>query len=273
MISNVYQSWFRNLPCSSGDLVISSRQSTPPGLPYHSFFADISELHHDLNNGKAEINGQLASSLLKIDLPIFIHSGLHKAIRAVAIATAILEQYYKDRSPSIFLYLLELRNWAQWLSLNVRRSASTQPSTGGVREVDWCLFEIVRLALLTYNNLVIYPLSPTNEVGIRLARDLRSALETSIANTPTLWIVYPILFLWALILGGISDAAETERRWYKYHFHRLASSPRVFLLHWPEVEQYLHSFLWQSNVLNGEAIKFWTECNKADFEDGTFPGQ
>jgi hypothetical protein len=264
MISNVQQFWFRDLPCNSGDLVISSRQSTPPGLPYHSFFADISEL--DL-----EINGQLASSLLKIDLPIFVHSGLHTAIRAGAIATTTLGEYYEDRSASTFLRLLELRNRAQWLSLSVQKSASTQSSTYGVPEAEWGLFEIVRLALLTYNNLVIYPLSPTNEVGIRLGLDLRIALERSIEKQPNLWIEYPRLFLWALILGGISDAAEMERRWYKSHFRRLASSSRAFLQLWPEVEQSLGSFLWQSNVLNEEAVKFWTECTQIDFEDGTWP--
>jgi len=120
--------------------------------------------------------------------------------------------------------------------------------------------------LLTYNNLVIYPLSPTNEVGIRLARDLKIALETSIAQHPNLWIVYPRLILWALILGGISDAAEMERRWYKHQFRGLASSPHVFLLHWPEFEQILGEYLWQSNVLNDEAIKFWSECTKSDFD-------
>lgn len=263
----------RDLPCNSGDLVISSRQSTPPGLPYHSFFADISELELDFDNGRAEINGQLASSLLKIDLPIFIRSGLHKAIRAGAIATTTLGEYYEDRSPSIFLRLLELRNWAQWLSLNVQKSVATQPNRYVVPEVEWELFEIVRLTLLTYNNLVLYPLSPTNEVGIRLGRDLRIVLERSIEKQPTLWIEYPRLFLWALILGGISDASEMERRWYKSEFGLLASSPHVFLLHWPEVEQTLGSFLWQSNVLNEEAIRFWTECTQIDFEDGTWPAQ
>lgn len=126
----------------------------------------------------------------------------------------------------------------------------------------WCLFEIVRLALLTYNNLVIYPLSPTNAVGIRLALKLRTVLEASIKDFPVLWTIYPKLFLWTLLLGGISDAAETERGWYKAQFHRLALSPAVFMLHWHEVERCFISFLWQSDVLNVEAIKFWNECTK-----------
>lgn len=214
----------------------------------------------------AEVEGRSASSLLKINLPIFVLTGLHKAIRAVALATITLGEYYVDKSPSTFLRLLELRNWAQWLSLSVQKPTPSHPAAEDVLDDHWCLFDIVHLSLLTYNNLVIYPLSPTNEVGIRLTLDLRIALEASIKKHPTLWIVYPRLLLWALILGGISDATEMERRWYKSQFRGLASSPHVSLLHWTEFEQNLSGFLWQSNVLNDEAIKFWTECTKNDFD-------
>lgn len=186
-------------------------------------------------------------------------TGLQQAIIAVAQATLLLGTYYKDHSPSTFLRLLELRNRAQWISLSVKDSATLQGILIDVPTEHWCLFEIVRLTLLAYNNLVIYPLSPTNEVEIRLALELKLKLETSIQIHPGFWNMYPTLFLWVLMLGGISDATDMERRWYKQQFHLLSSSPQVLLLRWSEIERALTAFLWQDNVLNEEAIKFWME--------------
>jgi hypothetical protein len=197
-----------------------------------------------------------------MSLQLLDDTGLNHAIRAVARATQKTDEHCSrlDQGHNE-AQLVALRRRAQWLSLNVQQKLYTLEATKQVSRQDRHVHEITRLALLIYNNMMVYPVPPARGSDTRLALALKCELETALLldEYPGICDDYPGLILWAVLLGGISDSKDSERHWYKHQFRRVLSISAFQSLQWWQLEEHLRSFMWQRYVLNHEGCKFWIE--------------
>lgn len=67
------------------------------------------------------------------------------------------------------------------------------------------------------------------------------------------------MFLWIIMLGGISDSQDVHRSWFESLFDEITLLPSMQLRKWRAVEECLSSFIWLDFVLNEEAVKFRQE--------------
>ena len=193
---------------------------------------------------------------------------LTEAISAAAqVTTALQERGIKDTRLSA--EMIELRNRAQHLALSlpldekdtsmVMEAIQTYPETM-TRYDGWeytRLHNTVRLSLLAYNNMVVYPMPPVSGVGTRLAGQLR--VELSLYTIRQCHSVIQALQIWSTLLGGISTENDEDRSWFQQRFCDFIKQDDG-LRNWQYTEAMLTSFLWLDFVLNDEAIRFWTPC-------------
>ncbi|KAJ9607353.1 hypothetical protein H2200_008426 [Cladophialophora chaetospira] len=249
-----------NKDVAGGDLVESSKKSSPPDLEYCTIFgedsiADSPEEVHVLLAGS-----NLSSSFLDPMLGVFESQGLHRTIRAVTQATFNLDTYLKNGSPSgDHPELLGLRNRAQWLSLNLQRPFSECDNEDTITNELQAVFAIIRTTLLIYNNLVLFPLPPVSGLDTRLALSLQMTIERALEEWPRIQKLYPKLLLWSFTLGGISDSKDLERSWFMEQFRKLLAEEFPYYQKWSQVEDCLTSCMWLDAVLNDQAINFWAD--------------
>jgi hypothetical protein len=122
-----------------------------------------------------------------------------------------------------------------------------------------CLYEIIRISLLLYNNTVVYPMPPVSGVDVRLTKLLKAALDRFFAVECSMAVYHSAWLVWCLILGGIGGQDDQDRGWYQDHFCRvLEVQPELHK--WQSLVDLLSSFLWSGFVLNEEAVEFWSQC-------------
>ncbi len=246
--------------CQLGDLLEASKKSSLPDLEYCTIFGEdsIADSLEDVNTLSA--GGNLASSFLDPTLETLQTRGLHRTIRAVTQATLNLDIYLKNGSPNGDQpELLGLRNRAQWLSLNLQRPSFEWINEGPITDGEQSVFDISRIALLIYNNLVLFPLPPVSGVDTRLALRLKAGMKISLEKCPEICKMHPELLLWALVLGGISDSQNLERPWFLEQFKKLLAEEFSEYRKWSQIESCLTSCMWLGAVLNDEAINFWAD--------------
>lgn len=193
---------------------------------------------------------------------------LAEAISAAAqVTTALQDRGSKDSRLSA--EMIELRNRAQHLALSLpldgkdtdtaMEAIQTYPETMDRyhRPEYECLHSIVRLSLLAYNNLIVYPMPPISGVGTRLAGQLRVGL--SLYTIDQCHSTIQALLVWSILLGGISTENEEDKSWFQQQLCEFIKQDDG-LRNWQHTEAMLTSFLWLDFVLNDEAIRFWTPC-------------
>ena len=233
---------------------------------YHSFFGDPddrfeSTSHHRnnlrlLNTGFSGIFDVLGMKPLKT------------AIDTAAEATITLDYYQSvDPSPIILADLLHFRLHAQHLALSLSHlfyEPRKEDHYGATRYTEQELVqETIRLALLVYNNLVLYPLHPATGLADKLAHQLRMMLELSQRLCPeVLWKLHPKVLLWMLVLGGISIESSTlkeDKDWYRNEIAMLIKQLFGPNPSFEATETCLCEFLWLDWILSDEYRKFFAE--------------
>lgn len=234
----------------------------------------LPELTWPLHDDKCSSSGNAPTSSF-VPLVAAIHQSpdLENAIGAIAHTTAALHAYRLHGHPSSSIVnLVESRNRAQHLTLSLPSDCNlivSPKSQDGLGDPDLtisiktplsrCLYEVVRLSLLIYNNLVVYPMPPISTVDARLTRSLRVALDRFFVVNCSTTAYRSTWLVWALILGGISDENDELRDWYRGHFCRLLEvQPKLH--EWENLANLLSSFLWCGFILDEEAQNFWSQC-------------
>lgn len=211
----------------------------------------------------------LAKSFEMLSPSLLSFQDLGIAISAIAHTIYHLTQYFMVGCPqSAMKVLCSSRNRSQHYTLSLPKISTilfdSRPCVKQSREtlskVERHIYEIVRLALLIFNNLVIYPLPPHTGLDTRLSRILRDEIHAAMINEPDLKDQHAELLLWALVLGGISDYHGLQRSWYVEEARDILSR-MPHLRRWINMEKTLTSFLWSDFVLDTEAIKFWLEVS------------
>ncbi len=127
------------------------------------------------------------------------------------------------------------------------------------------LFEVARLSLRIFSNLVVFPMNPAGGTAKILTLTLKDAL-TRCADEPRRMVYlreYKQLFLWALVLGGLQaddddEMTDKARSWFLARFIHFSSSAHVST--WVQVRDCLSEVLWSESVLTLAAWEFWKDA-------------
>jgi len=220
----------------------------------------------------------LASGFVKLTHESPWSRELEQAISAVAEITATLK-LHQHKANYLIAEVVELRNRAQYLVLNLPCIPSfavfdcgeeDERQTEGQHKAanrSRYLHEVVRISLLIYNNLVVYPMSLASGVETRLAKQLKGILKSCLQLEAYKTTAYTDLLVWSVMLGGISTENAEDREWFRYQYCSMTkqdSCPKK----WRCTEELLSSFIWLDFVLNEEAMKFWTACTWSEHFSG-----
>lgn len=251
------------------DLIDASRWTRRPIWPWQSLLTRLPSITWPYTSSTvARQDVSLASGFKTLFVEDTSTRELTEAISAAAqVTTDLQERGIKEFQLSA--ETIELRNRAQHLVLSLplygKDPNMTMEATQSYPEIrshhdGWeytCLRRIVRLSLLAYNNLIVYPMPPVSGVGTRLAGQLR--VELSSYTVDHCHSTIQALQIWSILLGGISTENEEDRSWFQQRFCEFIKRDGG-LRKWQYTETMLTSFLWLDFVLNEEAIRFWTPC-------------
>jgi len=220
----------------------------------------------------------IASGFVKLTNESPSRYELERAISAVAEVTVTLE-LHQHNADYFVAELVELRNRAQHLVLDLpcvspfavfgcekedeRQTETPLKATYRSRT----LHEIMRISLLIYNNLVVYPMALASGVETRLAKQLKDILHFCLQPEGFDTTAYTDLLVWSIMLGGISTEDAEDREWFQCQYCNITkqnSCPK----RWRSTEELLSSFIWLDFVLNEEAINFWTTCTRSEHSLG-----
>jgi hypothetical protein len=233
----------------------------------------------DLSQVVAEEKGLVPPITVWDDLPVSRHRRPEflQAILAMSVVNTALDWYLQGVGPAMtFAGLVHARNDAQYLLLCLSPTIETVYNTPLSSEaLGENIYEIGRISLRIYSNLVLFPMNPRGGTGGILAGALREAILQS--NNASPWRLLPNtckrMLLWALMLGGIQvdDGvvyAEEERAWFVEQLAEVSSS--IGLLTWQQVEECLSSFMWLDFVLNPAAVGLWVDVRMKIMEMETY---
>jgi len=222
----------------------------------------------DLSQVVAEEKGLVPPTTAWDDLPVSRHRrpDLLQAILAMSVVNTALDWYLQGVGPAVTLAdLVPARNDAQYLLLCLSPTIETIHDTSLSSEaLGENIYEIGRISLRIYSNLVLFPMNPQAGTGGILAGALREAILQS--NSASSWRLLSNtckrMLLWALMLGGIQVddgvvCAEEEKAWFVEQLAEVSSS--TGLLTWQQVEECLSSFMWLDFVLNPAAVELWVD--------------
>lgn len=241
-------------------------------FPFYKFFGDPGNRHYSANHAQM-LPIRLRTGFASI-MPLLPDTqALKRAIDSAAEATVILDHYHGVGSQqTVFANLIDLRNQAQDDALRTPKMQHNLATTHKHRTGDLTealVQENVRLALLVYNNLVLYPLHPVCGLADRLARQLKVTLESTQRFCPGLWTLHPNLLLWMLLLGGISIESmemRTEKAWFRTELHQLVLKMFGSKPSFQDVETSLGDFLWLGWILNDEGEKCYSEAASPGYD-------
>lgn len=221
----------------------------------------------------ASTEKHLTSGFVKITAGLPWHVAMETTISAVAKVVEALE-IRPQNATSVTVTLVELRNRAQHLVLSLPCIPSFVNSGNGYQDNkpqtehrfggadrSGLLYEIIRISLLIYNNLIVYPMSLSTGLETRLAKKLKCLLLPFFSHEAFTSGAYDDILVWSIMLGGISTEDIRDREWYQYWYCNVTRN-YANLKRWRCVEDLLSSFLWLDFVLNEEAVKFWVACTE-----------
>jgi hypothetical protein len=228
---------------------------------YHDFFSQPSSQEVKERDSTATLKAIKTAFLVVIPLTSDF-SSLLDAVAAACEATAALDDYQRtEPATHAFASLISLRNRAQHLALSTNVIAYGKHNVQLTPD-DIAIHDILRLTLLIFNNIVLYPLPPTSGLASKLAQRLEDLLSTTQQSCPNIWGSHRLLILWSLVMGYISclasaNGADACRPWFETQCARLVvvifgMTPAVDVL-----ETCLSRYLWCETVLSAKFREFY----------------
>jgi hypothetical protein len=262
------------------DLVDASRNSCKPLLAWENILEQLPAITWPVQDAKCCLNkGKQVSAFVPLLATSALPYSLQSAIAAIFHTTELLRIYIEDDQPdSAILALVESRNRAQHFTLSLPSVFDTLGPLESYNDLDEhdrcntsafpkvpfsdCVYEIVRLSLLVYNNMVVYPMPPISGVQARLTKSLRAALDCLLRMDSSMAVYHSSWLVWSIMLGGISGESNEDQDWFRDIFCILLEA-NPGLHEWQSLSDLLFSFLWSEYVLDEEAFDFWLECTSA----------
>ena len=257
------------------DLIDASRKSRKPTWTWQNMVVDLPPITWPFVAARfSPLSNALALAFIPLMKDAPHRCELQRAISAVAEVTAELKTHQHDID-SHMVTMVELRNRAQHLVLDLAPLSASGVSVSGEKEdggdhpqigarqkaidVPSFLHEVIRISLLIYNNLVIYPMSRASGVETRLAQQLKATFYSGLQSEILDVTSYTDLLVWSIVLGGISTEDAEDRSWFQTQYCDITRIGGR-LPDWYCTVELLSSFIWLDFVLHEEAKKFWTAC-------------
>jgi Fungal specific transcription factor domain len=201
---------------------------------------------HTLDKTATDLARQLGSGFRQLH-PLCLIDEVWKVIEATCEITVAVDHHHRGgpSAPSS-VDIISARNTTQHRLLSLPEYPLQPPSHANY------MYEICRVAALTYSNIVIFPLPPASGLHTNLVSRLKQLLNYTITSCPD---AHLHVILWALTLGGISTGSSSERVWFLYKFAE--ASTKLGLFQWSRIQECLASLLWLDFVMEKEGVQLW----------------
>jgi hypothetical protein len=211
---------------------------------------------HKLDKTAMDLAQQLGSGFREL-YPLCLIDEVWKVVEAMCEVTVALEHYHRGgpfapTMPDIVV----ARNNTQHRLLSLPEYPLQPPSHSNY------MYEICRVAALTYSNIVIFPLPPASGLHTNLVFRLKQLITHVIPSCPD---IHLHVILWAITLGAISTGSSSERVWFLYKFAEV--STKLGLYHWHGVHGCLLSLLWLDFVMEKEGVQLWLGARELVHQD------
>ncbi|KKK20450.1 hypothetical protein ARAM_002906 [Aspergillus rambellii] len=199
-------------------------------------------------------NSMPLQSCLKSVVPTAMAWEFH-AIRGY---NALVHEYSQGLCPTLDMaYVLDLRNMVHYHLLSLPTSAEMLETLQDLPPT----YESLRLALIAYSLLVLFPIPLTIEPYPRLAHLLRYELELTQMRLD-LWMPMIEMLLWVLTIGGISSFETVHRPWY---VQRLRWMVQMFGVEsWEQLKEIMVSIIWLDTPCDVEGMLLWKEVQESN---------
>lgn len=211
---------------------------------------------HKLDNAATELARQLGSGFRQLH-PLCLIDDIWEVIEAMCEVTVAVDHHQRG-GPSAppFHEIVQARNVTQHRLLSLPEYPLQPPSHANY------MYELCRIAALTYSNIVIFPLPPASGLHTNLVFRLKQLLTTVIPSCPD---AHLHVVLWAITLGGISTSSSSEKMWFLYKFAEI--STRLALYQWSRIHECLSSLLWLDFVMEKEGVQLWLGARELIHQD------
>ncbi|KAL2785287.1 hypothetical protein BJX66DRAFT_329406 [Aspergillus keveii] len=238
---------------STYNLVIASKFLARPFWPLHTRL-QMEEATGFLEQTEQEshLNDPLHPYLTSI-----IPSGMVWEFSAVRGYNTLVKNYSQGFMSHLEMgYIIELRNLIQYRVMSL-------PAVGEVLDPYLDLpptYGALRLALMAYTMMVLFPSPLGMDPHPRIAKQLRYELELTSVSLD-IWMPMVELLLWVLMLGGISASDTEHRSWYVDQIQWLA--PLLGLTSWDQVKETMSSIVWIDSPCDVEGQALWQEVQQS----------
>ena len=162
-------------------------------------------------------------------------------------------------------YNLDFQNAPPWLDIIHARNAAQHrflslPAFDGLVGRDDAIYNAVRLSVLIYSEIVIFPFPDVAGVKPKLAATLRRALDCCTLYRS--WEGSSRLMLWVSTLGAIAASYTPDRAWYVAKCKMCLD-----MLEIEDSSRFLKTvrrFLWWDFVCEKPAMTLWDEARPAE---------
>ncbi|KAL3466991.1 hypothetical protein BJX64DRAFT_284139 [Aspergillus heterothallicus] len=127
----------------------------------------------------------------------------------------------------------------------------------------------LRLSLIAYSLLVLFPIPLGTDPFPRLVSQLRYELELTGVSLD-IWMPMVELLLWVLMIGGISATDTEHRSWYVDQIQWL--STLLGIASWDQVKDTMASVLWIESPCDVEGEALWQEVQQTNLFSAAAPG-
>jgi hypothetical protein len=235
-----------------GDIFLSTRLGRPPDFHWrHSDESLVKSGKHCPDAIARIYSEQLGSAFDQMDI---LDLGVVSIITSMCEATIALDHLQRDtRGAPTLASLTRSRNGIQHRLLSL-------PPKNTLTSNEEVVAELLRIALLIYSDIVLFPTPPQTGVRTRYAASL--ILPLTLVRQE-LWSSHEAFLTWVMTLGGISAHRTNLRRFF---VDPLRDHGQV-LTH-RHCGDLMTGFLWWAPVCNPPAQDLWREVREPELDTG-----
>ncbi|PGH09684.1 hypothetical protein AJ80_07635 [Polytolypa hystricis UAMH7299] len=231
----------------------ASKSLSRPGYPFIPFATDSQP--HTL---QARLG--FSSEDIKQSFGTFCKMGftyeLAETFQAMHVYQGIVELYCDGALPAPDLTtLIDQRNLVQHTLMSLPPGSELDTTS----TKNSLVYEVCRLAAITYNLGVLFPLPISTVPFQSLTQQLKEALQESKKRFD--WGVEPLphLLLWVLAVGGIASTNLPERPWFVAVLSRVTAQRGI--QSWRALKTYLKGILWLESACDVAGELLWDEMD------------